>query len=297
MKKLMFIASALLCGAALATLDPASTSLTSGVVGYNQKGLVQGKQYVTASFFGVGTNTFWVSDLKVVGYQNDPQYVENWGYGASFFIVDTYGRCLNEMGKSFGYGDNLNSDDPIEWAGGIWLDANGDEVVPHGANDLELVAGSAIYWEGQDFTEGYEQSIQTSGSVLADDCAVRVVQGKNAVGNPTAAPVWLTDVLVQGYQEDPYYVENWGYGASFFIVDPYGRCLNEMGKSFGYGDNLVSDDPIEWTGGVWLDANGDEVVPKSANDLLIQPGEAIYWEGQDFTAGYPQTLVWPTALK
>ena len=159
MKKLMSIASAMLCVTALASLDPSATSLTSGVVGYNQKTLVQGKQYVTSSFFGVNTNTFWVSDLKVVGYQNDPQYVENWGYGASFYIVDTYGRCLNEMGKSFGYGDNLNSDDPIEWAGGVWLDANGDEVVPKSANDLLIQPGEAIYWEGQAFTTGYPQTL------------------------------------------------------------------------------------------------------------------------------------------
>ena len=295
MKKLMFIASALLCGAALAA-GPLATPLTSGVVGYNQKTLVQGKQYLTASFVGVGTNTFWVSDLTVLGYQNDPLYVENWGYGSSFFIVDTFGRCLIQQGKYFSYGDTLTSDDPIEWEGGVWLDANGSEVVPHGANDLELVAGSAIYWEGQDFTSGHEQSIQTSGTVLANDCAFRLVQGKNAVGNPTAAPVWLTDVLVQGYQEDPLYVENWGYGSSFFVVDTYGRCLIQQGKYFSYGDTLTSDDPIEWEGGIWLDANGAEVVPQSANDLLIQPGEAIYWEGQDFTSGYPQTLVWPTSL-
>ena len=132
--------------------------------------------------------------------------------------------------------------------------------------------------------------------MLADDCAFRLVQGKNAVGNPTAAPVWLTDVLVQGYQEDPSYVENWGYGASFFVVDTFGRCLFQQGNYFTYGDTLTSDDPIEWEGGIWLDADGNEVVPQSANDLLIQPGEAIYWEGQAFTPGYPQTLVWPTSL-
>ena len=36
MKKLMFIASAMLCVTALAALDPSATSLSSGVVGYQQ---------------------------------------------------------------------------------------------------------------------------------------------------------------------------------------------------------------------------------------------------------------------
>ena len=67
MKKLMFIASALLCGAALATLDPASTSLTSGVVGYQKSDLVAGGQMKAAPFVTIGEDGVYLSDLKVSG--------------------------------------------------------------------------------------------------------------------------------------------------------------------------------------------------------------------------------------
>ena len=66
MKKLMSIASAMLCGAALAT-GPLATPLTSGVVGYQNANLVANGQMKTSPFVTIGTNGVHLSDLKVTG--------------------------------------------------------------------------------------------------------------------------------------------------------------------------------------------------------------------------------------
>ena len=64
MKKLMFIASAMLCGAALAT-GPLATSLTSGVVGYGQSDLNKNYTGVGPMFFAIGEDVTSVQNLVV----------------------------------------------------------------------------------------------------------------------------------------------------------------------------------------------------------------------------------------
>ena len=66
MKKLMFIASAMLCGAALAT-GPLATALTSGVVGYGQADLNYRYTGVGPMFFAIGEDVTSVQNLVVKG--------------------------------------------------------------------------------------------------------------------------------------------------------------------------------------------------------------------------------------
>ena len=64
MKKLMFIASAMLCGAALAT-GPLATALTSGIVGYGQADLNKNYTGVGPMFFTIGEDVTSIQNLVV----------------------------------------------------------------------------------------------------------------------------------------------------------------------------------------------------------------------------------------
>ena len=277
---------------------------SSNIVGYNSTKLIEGQQMISASFIGVGSDqTYWVSDLKISGYENDPMYA-NWdvaAYDANFFILDFAGRCLNETNRKFNYHDDLDSDDPIAWVGGTWLN-NGAEITPHGENDYQLQAGDAFWFQGQSYTDGYQPVLGTSGQVISEDMAYATIEGQNGIGNNMSAPVWVSDLTIEGYQEDPMYA-NWdvaAYDANFFILDFAGRCLNEKNRKFNYHDDFDSDDPIAWVGGAWLN-NGAAITPHGENDFQLQPGMGIWFAGQAFTPDvdnkYQPYLVFPTAVK
>ena len=98
----MSIASAMLCVTALASLDPSTTSLSSGVVGY------QNKDYPVNGGFTIGVSTFnkvdgskiTLKDLKVDGgtyTDNTIQFLKNNG------STDTYTYTDDEYADIVGY--------------------------------------------------------------------------------------------------------------------------------------------------------------------------------------------------
>ena len=70
MKKLMFAAVAAFCGTVMAIES-------ANVVGYYTSPTVEGGQLVSAAFMKPGSTGFWVSDIKLTGYQEDTAFVDN----------------------------------------------------------------------------------------------------------------------------------------------------------------------------------------------------------------------------
>ena len=118
---------------------------SANVVGYYTSPTVEGGQLVSAAFMKPGSTGFWVSDIKLTGYQEDTAFVDNADYTANFCMLDFAGRTTTEKGKYFFY-----SDAP-DWAGGfeggIWWDADSAEVEPQGENDVKLAPGQGIWLE------------------------------------------------------------------------------------------------------------------------------------------------------
>ena len=73
MKKLMSIASAMLCVTALASLDPSATSLTSGVVGYSGVESDNHEAPIIGAMFKpiAGTSTYDLRSLSIAGEDSD----------------------------------------------------------------------------------------------------------------------------------------------------------------------------------------------------------------------------------
>ena len=142
MKKLMFIASAMLCGAALAT-GPLATALTSGVVGYQNADLVANGQMKASPFVTIGTNGVHLSDLVVTGDIIDDDGC--WGGVSIAMLTGTgFNQYVGAMVKSYYW-----YEEDGEYEAG-WYDVAEnplkDDASPLGnANEIYFESGDAIW--------------------------------------------------------------------------------------------------------------------------------------------------------
>ena len=86
MKKLMSIASAMLCVTALASLDPSTTSLSSGVVGYASTAARANLNWYSPVFRTIGYNTTDINEVNL-----DDGGTGEVGWGDSMQIVGPLG--------------------------------------------------------------------------------------------------------------------------------------------------------------------------------------------------------------
>jgi hypothetical protein len=118
---------------------------SANIVGYYTSETVEGGQLVAAAFMKPGSTGFWVSDIKLTGYQEDTAFVDNGDYTANFCILDYAGRTTTDKGKFFIYSDAPDWNGGFE--GGIWWDADSVEVVAQGENDVQLAPGQGLWLE------------------------------------------------------------------------------------------------------------------------------------------------------
>ena len=223
-----------------------------------------------------GSTGFWVSDIKLTGYQEDTAFVDNADYTANFCLLDFAGRTTKEKGKFFQYIDPVDWDNG-GWMGGGWYDADTESVVALGENDLMLKPAQAIWLELPVGDGEHPVSFQTSGQVIEEDIDIELVEGGNTVGNPMATPVWVSGLALTGYEEDTAFVDNADYTANFCLLDFAGRTTKEKGKFFQY-INAVDWDNGGWIGGLWFDADTVEIVPEGSCDAQIAPGQGLWFE-------------------
>ena len=264
---------------------------SANIVGYYTSPTVEGGQLVSAAFMKPGSTGFRVSDIKLTGYQEDTAFVDNAEYTASFCLLDYAGRTTTEKGKSFFY-----SDAP-DWAGGfeggIWYDADSAEVIAEGENDVLLQPAQAIWLVLPGGDGEHPVSFQTAGQVISEDISIDLVEGGNSVGNPMAAGVWVSGLALSGYEEDTAFVDNSEYTANFCILDYAGRTTTEKGKSFFYSD--APDWAGGFEGGIWYDADSSEVIAEGENDVMLEPGQGLWFMTPGGDGEHVVTLTFPAS--
>ena len=199
MKKLMFIASAMLCGAALAA-GPLATPLTSGVVGYQKAELVANGQIKAAPFVTIGTTGVYLSNLEVTG---DP-IADNDGCWGDVSIAMLTGLGYNQK-VDIGGGSTMNRtyywyEEDGEYEAG-WYDNDenplkDDESVLGNADEILFEQGEAIWINVGSSYAGCK--VEYKGGVLPASFAYPLVANGQMVGNPHPARVYLSDITVSG---------------------------------------------------------------------------------------------------
>ena len=200
MKKLMSIASAMLCVTALASLDPSATSLTSGVVGYQKADLVANGQMKASPFVTIGTTGVYLSDLEVTG---EP-IGEEGGCWGDVSIAMLTGSGANQK-VDIGGGVKMNRtyywyEEDGEYEAG-WYDVaenplKDDESALGNANEILFEQGEGIWVNVNSSYAGC--SIDYKGGVLPASFAYPLVANGQMVGNPHPASVALADITVSG---------------------------------------------------------------------------------------------------
>ena len=184
MKKLMFIASALLCGAALAA-GPLATPLTSGVVGYGQADLNKNYTGVGPMFFAIGEDVTSLQNLQVKGVAS------TMGSGYTIAPITNTGNIpvkyfywcgLSEYGVPDGW---YITDD-----GATIEAAAGTSAIYDLLATITMAKGEGLVTYMQDAS----LAIQGSGEVLSGDFTRPLNKNYTGVANP-----FPTSVGVQSY--------------------------------------------------------------------------------------------------
>ena len=137
MKKAMLAAAVMAAGAAMA--------VESGIVGYNNKTLRDSGNAITAQFLNIGsTEKFKLSDIKITGYEEDEVF--KWStYEGTFFCALTKGGGTDySEGKYFTWSAEWDYDNDV-FLPGKWVDFNSQPITPHGAGDVLLEPGQAVW--------------------------------------------------------------------------------------------------------------------------------------------------------
>ena len=254
MKKLMFIASALLCSAVLADINP----LTSGVVGYGQNQLKAGSSAVGAQFVTISGEGMDLCDIVPTGY-NKETYV-----GGSIYVqlLDASGYMV--PGSMYFWYDDED--------GTAWFDGNDDEVV---RGQVTYGAGDALWVNANSTSE----ALKSFGQVANGSIDVYLRNGSKLVCNPTPAAIPFNDD-----NRDGKFIAPMGYGESYVGGSITVQKLDKDGYMVPGSMYFWYDDE---DGTAWFDGNDDEV-----SGVSLQPGEAV-WVGANSTSeklNFPSAL-------
>ena len=270
MKKLMFIASAMLCGAALAT-GPLATALTSGVVGYGQADLNYRYTGVGPMFFAIGEDVTSVQNLVVKGV------AEAEGTGYMIAPITSGG---NIPVKYYWWGGHSGDGIPDGW----YTTDDGDTIIAAlEAGTLDELLAPITMAKGEGlvtFMQDASLALQGSGEVLSGDFPRPLNYRYTGVANPFPANVSVQDYAVTGLSE----AEGTGY-----TIAPITSGGNIPVKYFWWCGHLADGIPDGW----YTTDDGDIIISAleagTLDELLavktFTPGEAAVTFMQDSGLG------------
>lgn len=233
---------------------------------------ITGGQLVNAAFLKPGAKKFAVSGITINGYQEDTGFYENTDFSCSFNLLDNAGRTLTGKDNVFSY-DDIFDWDSNSFLGGSWSN-NGTQIVPGDENDFELEAGQAVWIQIPANDGEHVFTFGTAGEVIQAEVPFPLVTGGNGVGNPMAVGVWVSDLVISGYQEDAGFYENTDFSCSFNLLDNAGRTLTGKDNVFTYDDTFDWDSD-SFLGGVWSN-NGSAITPHDEGDIQLNPGQGVW---------------------
>ncbi len=188
MKKLMFIASAMLCGAVLADINP----LTSGVVGYGQADLNKNYTGVGPMFFAIGEDVTSIQNLKVIGV------AEAEGSGYEIAPITSGG---NIPVSYFWWGGHSGDGLPDGWY--TTDDSDIIEAAIEAGTTASLLAPITMA-KGEGLVTYMTKAslaVQGSGEVLSGDFTRPLNKNYTGVANPFPASVGVQSYAVTGVAE------------------------------------------------------------------------------------------------
>ena len=286
MKKLISIASAMLCVTALASLDPSATSLTSGVVGYSNVESDNHRAPVVAGMFQPisGGSTYDLRDLRIVGEDNS-EYADP---GTEYIRVLDPNSLVNLARYTYisreWMVDNFDDDDPeylaqFAWAIGWWRydpDADYQDIVEYQndqANTLRVTAainidvGTAFIGN---FSFAHSMRLVSKGGVPVS--TVSIATGNNRtpmIANILPVDTSLFNMSISGDDDEAEYADP---GTEYLrVLDP---------------DSLVNLARYTYISREWMVDNFDDDDP----EYIAQFAWAIGWWQYDPDADYQDII-------
>ena len=259
--------------------------VSSSVVGYSNIGLLDGGyKMVGATFTAVGTNEVKLSELKVTGYENNEFYLGEMGFTASFQL-----RASNGMP----YATYVWSDESLDmetWEGGKWVNSDtGADVTSE--NDVMLKPGDGLWFSAPELQGSTAFKLTTSGAVLKGDQGVELnAGGYRGICNLMPSSVKLSEVEVQGYEDNEFYLGEMGFTMSMQSLLPNGM------PSVTYVWSDESLDMETWEGGKWINSDtGADIT--SENDVTITAGEGFWATAPSLEGSECFSFVLPKVLE
>ena len=253
-------------------------------MGYNNVGLLDGGyKMVGATFVSVGGETVKLSGLKVTGYEENEYYLGEMAFAASFQLRSSNGMPY----ATYVWSDE--SSDMETWDGGKWTNsATGEEITA--ANDVVLKPGEGLWFSAPDLQGSTAFSLTSAGAVLKGDQGVELnAGGYVGICNLMPAPVKLSQVEIQGYEDNEYYLSEMAFAMSMQSLLPSGMPK----ATYMWSDE--SGDMETWDGGKWTDSDtGVEIT--SENDVTIAAGEGFWATAPDLEGSEKFTFVLPKVI-
>ena len=268
---------------------------SENTVGYMEKSMnVGGFTMNAASFASVGQNGLRLTSFVPRGYEANEDIIDAEGTAGEFNI-----QILTKLGrtdKTYAWVRSYDAD-AGEWNDdGHWT-YNGATVVPGSANDPIFNAGTGLWtaapdWAGDDDTD---YTVTDAGEVKKDSVTwLFNIGGFTPCGNPFPVGVRLSSLIPQGYEANEDIIDAEGTAGEFNI-----QILTKLGrteKTYAWVRSYDAD-AGEWNDDGHWTYNGATVVPGSANDPIIAPGQGLWiaapdWAGDD-NAVYSMTVNYP----
>ena len=258
--------------------------VSSEVVGYNNVGLLDGGyKMVGATFTSVGKDVVKLTELKVTGYEKNEYYLGEMAFTASFQL-----RASNGMPYAT-YVWSDESSDMETWDGGKWVNSDtGEDITTE--NDVTLNPGDGLWFSAPELQGSTAFTLTTSGTVLKGDQGVELnAGGYRGICNLMPAPVKLSEVEVQGYEDNEYYLGEMAFTMSMQSLLPNGM----PSVTYVWADE--SSDMETWDGGKWINSDtGADIT--SENDVTIEDGEGFWATAPNLEGSEAFTFVIPKVL-
>ena len=245
---------------------------SANIVGYANKGIVNGNQLVGFSFKDInavdedGDPCVDLAKIEPQGYQ-ESEYLKTENYG-------TWGDISFQILKSSGFADKIydwyaDCGDGETWEIDGWYLHNGAKVEE---GEVTFKVGDGI-WYNMNIDDLDGTVLPSAGEAIIDSQSIPLVNGNQAIANPCSYDVKLVadKVVPQGYQESEYLkTENYG---------TWGDISFQILKSSGFADKIYDwyadcGDGETWEPDGWYVHNGAKVTVD--DDVTIKMGDALW---------------------
>ena len=242
---------------------------------------------LTAPFNVIGSEGMYVSELKVIGYQDEAKWQEN--LGAPEVLMKRY-NLNGALTATYVWTDTWGG---TAWAGGYWQHVETGKklvknVVDEGTEEADVLmpAGECV-WTVTPTTKGttshtIDIRLVYNGEVLQQSQtfplgATRTRPGNKGVGNLLQRAIGVTELSVVGYQESSKWQEN--LGAPEVLLKKF-NTNGALTATYAWTDTWGG---TAWAGGYWQHVETGKKLVKTVvdegteeADVSVEPGDGFW---------------------